>query len=129
MERILVIDDDPLALSMLELILKFGRGDQAVEAVNSAEAALLLTAVARFDAIVSDIHMPGLNGFELLHEAKEQGITAPVILVTGDDDYDLHYQALQHGAFEVLQKPISPTALLTAVADAVARGRSDERAG
>lgn len=126
MERILVIDDDPLALATLELILRMGKGPGAVETARTAEAALLFVAAMSFDAIVSDIRMPGYDGLDFLREIKSTHDRTPVILVTGDDDWDLEYLALRFGAFALLKKPIQPNALLMTVNRALELTRSGD---
>jgi len=119
MSKILVIDDDPLALATLQLILETGRGGDVVESAKSAEVALLLSAASHFDVIVSDIRMPGLDGIDLLKQTQNSDRSTPVILLTGDDDLDLEYHARRLGAFRFFQKPISPSRLLRAVEEAV----------
>ena len=76
MPKILVIDDDPLALATLELVLETGRGGDVVESAKSAEAAILLSAASHFDVIVSDIRMPGLDGIE--HVLKQTQKVSPI---------------------------------------------------
>ena len=124
MSKILVIDDDPLALATLQLILETGRRGDVVESAKSAEAALLLGAATHFDAIVSDIRMPGLNGIDLLRQTQVTDRSIPVILLTGDDDLDLEYHARRLGAFAFFQKPVSPSRLLRAVDDAIEQSKS-----
>jgi len=119
MSRVLVIDDDPLALATLQLILETGRAADVVESAKSAEAAILLVAAMRFDAIVSDIRMPGLNGIDLLKHIQTVDSWVPVILLTGDDDLDFEYHARRLGAFAFFQKPVSPSRLLETVEEAV----------
>jgi DNA-binding NtrC family response regulator len=115
MERILIIDDDPMALATFELILRMGKGPGSVETARTAEAALLFTAGMNFDAIVSDIRMPGCDGIDFLREIKSTHRNTPVILVTGDDDWDLEYLAFHYGAFALLKKPVQPNALLMTI--------------
>ena len=126
MDRILVIDDDPLALATLELILRMGKGPGTVETARTAEAALLFTAGMSFDAIVSDIRMPGYDGIDFLRAVKATHRNTPVILVTGDDNWDLEYLAFRFGAFALLKKPIQPDALLMTVNRALEKIRSGE---
>jgi two-component system C4-dicarboxylate transport response regulator DctD len=119
MARILLIDDDPLCLDSLALTLRLGRKDEVVETARTAETALLLTAAARFDAIVSDIRMPGMDGIDLLKEARSVQANTPVLLITGDDDLDLQYHALLHGAYAFIQKPVDPDMFLTTLDRAI----------
>lgn len=125
MERILVIDDDPMALATFELILRMEKGPGVVETARTAEAALLFTVGMTFDAILSDIRMPGYDGIDFLREIKSTHRNIPVILVTGDDNWDLEYLALHYGAFALLKKPIQPTALLMTINKALELNRVD----
>jgi DNA-binding NtrC family response regulator len=125
MDRILVIDDDPMALATFELILRMEKGPGVVETARTAEAALLFTEGMTFDAILSDIRMPGYDGIDLLREIKSTHRNTPVILVTGDDNWDLEYLALHYGAFALLKKPIQPTALLMTINKALELSKVD----
>jgi DNA-binding NtrC family response regulator len=125
MDRILVIDDDPMALATFELILRMEKGPGVVETARTAEAALLFTAGMTFDAILSDIRMPDYDGIDFLREIKSTHRNLPVILVTGDDNWDLEYLAFHYGAFALLKKPIQPTALLMTINKALELNRVD----
>ena len=125
MDRILVIDDDPMALATLELILRMEKGPGVVETARTAEAALLFTEGMTFDVILSDIRMPGYDGIDFLREIKSTDRNTPVILVTGDDNWDLEYLALHYGAFALLKKPIQPTALLMTINKALELSKVD----
>lgn len=125
MDRILVIDDDPMALATFELILRMEKGPGVVETARTAEAALLFTEGMTFDVILSDIRMPGYDGIDFLREIKSTDRNTPVILVTGDDNWDLEYLALHYGAFALLKKPIQPTALLMTINKALELSKVD----
>jgi DNA-binding NtrC family response regulator len=125
MDRILVIDDDPMALATFELILRMEKGPGVVETARTAEAALLFTAGMTFNAILSDIRMPNYDGIDFLREIKATHRNMPVILVTGDDNWDLEYLAFHYGAFALLKKPIQPTALLMTINKALELNRLD----
>jgi DNA-binding NtrC family response regulator len=125
MDRILVIDDDPMALATFELILRMEKGPGVVETARTAEAALLFTAGMTFNAILSDIRMPDYDGIDFLREIKATHRNMPVILVTGDDNWDLEYLAFHYGAFALLKKPIQPTALLMTINKALELNRLD----
>jgi DNA-binding NtrC family response regulator len=125
MDRILVIDDDPMALATFELILRMEKGPGVVETARTAEAALLFTAGMTFNAILSDIRMPDYDGIDFLREIKATHRNMPVILVTGDDNWDLEYLAFHYGAFALLKKPIQPTALLMTINKALELNRVD----
>lgn len=125
MDRILVIDDDPMALATFELILRMEKGPGVVETARTAEAALLFTVGMNFDVIVSDIRMPGYDGIDFLREIKSTLSNTPVILVTGDDNWDLEYLAIHYGAFALLKKPIQPNVFIMTVNKALTLNRVD----
>jgi DNA-binding NtrC family response regulator len=101
------------------------KGPGVVETARTAEAALLFTEGMTFDAILSDIRMPGYDGIDFLREIKSTHPNTPVILVTGDDNWDLEYLALHYGAFALLKKPIQPTALLMTINKALELSKVD----
>src|SRR6185312_9331024 len=59
-----------------------------------------------YDAIVSDIKMPGMDGLALLQEIRELRPTTPTLMITGHGERDLAVQALRGGAYDFVQKPI-----------------------
>jgi two-component system C4-dicarboxylate transport response regulator DctD len=62
--------------------------------------------------ILSDVRMPGLNGLELLAEVRRRDPDLPVILLTGHGDVPMAVEAMRDGAYDFLEKPFSPEALL-----------------
>ena len=72
---------------------------------DGRQAADLLTS-QEFDAIVSDISMPGMNGIQLLRAARERDLDVPVLLVTGAPAVETAVEALEYGAFQYLTKPV-----------------------
>jgi CheY-like chemotaxis protein len=103
--RLLVVDDDPLDLLCLCKTFKHELPDTAVEGASSAERALILLAAMEFDAIISDVRMPCMDGLELLKRAKALRPNAAVFLMTGYEP-KLREDALRYGASGYLQKPI-----------------------
>jgi len=101
---ICVVDDDPsLRKALVGLILSMG-----FEACGfaSAEAALESGAAAASDCVLTDIHMPGLDGFGLKRKLDEMGATTPVIMMTGRDEAHLERRVEQVGAMCLLRKPL-----------------------
>jgi len=80
---ILVVDDDPLAGEMTAAILE-AQGHQPLIASDAMAAVEQLDTHSDIALIVSDMHMPLINGLELLEMLQEQGSTLPFILLTGD---------------------------------------------
>jgi CheY-like chemotaxis protein len=82
--KILVIDDDPLAAEMSSAILE-GEGHTVAIAYEAMEAIRQLDEQGDFEFIISDMNMPMISGIDLFQELRQQGITLPFILLTGDD--------------------------------------------
>ncbi|MEP7050767.1 MAG: EAL domain-containing protein [Pseudomonadota bacterium] len=118
---ILLVDDDQEVLSVLERAL--AKYHATLTAVTSGEAALALLAMQSFDAIVSDIQMPGMNGLKLLHAVREHDLDLPVVLMTGNPDLKTAAAAVEYGAFQYLIKPVALERLRAVVERAVHVGR------
>lgn len=101
---VLVVDDEPVTRRILERYLT-GLGAQVLTAASYDEA-LLSLATDPPDVILSDIHMPGHSGLELLAKVKELRPQLPVVLVTAQDDMRTTVIAMQQGAYDYLTKPI-----------------------
>jgi PAS domain S-box-containing protein len=104
--RILIVDDDPALLEALPEALRLRMSELAVETCDSAPDALGKIAGEDYDAIVTDIKMPGMDGLALLEEIQKLRPETPTLLITGHGEHDLAVQALRHGAYDYIQKPI-----------------------
>ena len=104
--RILVADDDPVILKLLEK--RLGReGYDVVVATDGTEAARLLDAMP-FDVVITDLIMPGaIGGIELLQLAKEKSIEIQVIVITAHSSVDTAVDAMKKGAVDYLEKPVN----------------------
>ncbi len=100
--RVLVVDDDPLARRLLMRALE-GLAGEVLEARNGREALDLLEGV---DLVLTDLHMPILDGLGLLAEVKRLDPLLPVILVTGDDSRELRKEGVARGADDFLHRPV-----------------------
>ena len=91
--RVLVIDDEPLVLDTLREVLTAG----GFEAASEGDARRALERVASFrpSVVVSDVKMPGLNGFELLRELRTRHPEIAVILLTGEGSVEMALRAIQ----------------------------------
>lgn len=105
--RILLIDDEKAILEIAKVFLEQEQGFK-VETSLSALEALDKLKRDRFDVIVSDYQMPGMNGIELLKKLKSAGDTTPYILFTGRGREDVAIDALNNGASFYLQKGGDP---------------------
>lgn len=118
-QTVFVVDDDDAVRDSLRLLLK-SAGLQA-EATASAPEFLETYDTSRPGCLVLDVRMPGMSGLEMQHELNLRGATLPVIFITGHGDIPMAVEAMQHGAFDFLQKPFRDQDLLDRVTRALAR--------
>jgi two-component system response regulator FixJ len=126
--HIAVIDDDAPVLDSLRLY--FTR--QGIETSCFASAHDFLAAIARgerFDCIVCDVRMPGMSGLELVQVLKREGLSAPVVLITGHGDVDMAVAAIKIGAFDFIEKPFDEARLLASIRNAIEKKRQPEGDG
>jgi EAL domain-containing protein (putative c-di-GMP-specific phosphodiesterase class I)/CheY-like chemotaxis protein len=114
---ILVVDDEEALRRAYARTLEEA-GFEVAQATTGKEALKLLDS-ARFDTIVSDINMPGMNGIELLRAVRQRDHDVPMILVTGNPSVDSATEAVEHGALRYLVKPIGKGVLAETVERAV----------
>ncbi|MGS3185760.1 sigma-54-dependent Fis family transcriptional regulator [Aeromonas taiwanensis] len=108
--NVLLVDDDEDVLESYCHLLRLS-GYQP-RATTSPHEALELLASQWPGVVVSDIYMPAMNGMELLTRVHEIDAEIPVIMITGHGDIPLAVKAVKQGAFDFLEKPLNPQALL-----------------
>lgn len=118
-DRIVVVDDEPAIREMLQRYL--GRHGYEVRTAATASDALSLVETFNPVALISDILMPGTDGFELLGHVIDADPDIVVILTTGEPDVPTAVEALRAGASDFLPKPIEVAALLEALERGIAR--------
>jgi DNA-binding NtrC family response regulator len=126
MSRVLLIDDDQHLLVALAAVFARSPCFITVETASSAEQALRLIQAIRYDTIVSDFSMPGLNGIEFLKECKAVRPDVPIILLTGYGTLELEEKAFEEGAYAVILKPVDVDVLLSVVTHAIIRRELDQ---
>src|SRR3954467_379015 len=104
--HVLIVDDDPVLLEALPEALRLRMKGVTVETADSAAAALDRIADRDYDAIVTDIKMPGMDGLELLAEIRTRRPDTPTLMITGHGETDLVVHALRGGACDFIPKPI-----------------------
>lgn len=123
--HIAVIDDDEAVLDSLRLY--FARQNIETSCFESAKDFLAAIASGqRFDCIVSDVRMPGMSGLDLVYRLKQNGLTAPVILITGHGDVDMAVAAIKVGAFDFIEKPFDEARLLASIRNAIEKKQQPE---
>jgi PAS domain S-box-containing protein len=104
--RILLVDDDRALLDALPKALRLRMNGVEIDTSETAAEALERIREIDYDAIVSDIKMPGMDGIALLQEIRAARPTTPTLMITGHGEHDLAVQALRGGAYDFVQKPI-----------------------
>ena len=128
MKRILVIDDDPSVLELASLYLT--RAGYIVEECPGSIQPLSAISANRPDLILTDIFMPGLDGYGLLSALRAQPGTdnIPIILMTARADHEGFRRGMKLGADDYLTKPLNRDELVEAVAARLARARAADAA-
>lgn len=111
--RVLIVDDDPQLLRVYERIL--GSAGFIIERASEGRSAADAVRSGRFDVVLSDIDMPGLNGIGLLRAVREHDLDLPVVLITASPAVETAVQALEAGALRYLIKPVSAADLTQAI--------------
>jgi len=122
--RILVVDDNPQAAFLLEYALQ-EEGYEPVKAMNGPDA-LKLARSERFDLIILDVLLPGIDGFEVCHRlrAAPETATVPIIMVSAKAREEDMSTALRIGADAYFGKPLGMAELAAAISDLLEAGDS-----
>jgi CheY-like chemotaxis protein len=123
-DRVLIIDDDGGVRACLSACLS-GSGLTPVEAPDG-ETALALLAQSRFNLLLLDIQLPGMDGYQVLRRVKTQTPGLPVVMLTGGGSIPSAVQAVKDGADDYVEKPFAPDALLQTIHRCLAAARSRE---
>jgi CheY-like chemotaxis protein len=134
MTRILVVDDDPMVCTAIEVYLK--RHGFEVTIADGGDAGLRALEDNAFDLMIVDIFMPHMRGFESIRIFHERAPTVPLIAMSGyafanldAPAPDFLRMALELGAARCLRKPFTPAALLTVIDECLAEARSRHGGG
>ncbi len=103
--RLLVVDDDPGSLEAMKDALEYA-GYDVVSAPSGAEAFRLLN-TSEFDAVLTDLYMPTINGMEIMTAALKSDPNMPVIIFTGHATVENAVEAMKAGAFHYITKPVN----------------------
>jgi len=126
--HIMVVDDDPALLEALPETLRLRMNGVTVDTADSAAAALDRIASQNYDAIVTDIKMPGMDGLALLSEIRARQPDTPILIITGHAEHALAVQALRGGANDFIQKPIDRDHFVASLRRAIQAHEQNRRA-
>lgn len=121
MARICVIDDQALIRESLSAALV--RQDHDVEVSPDAASMLDELASGKFDLLITDLKMPGMDGVSLLREIRRRGCDTPVIVMTAYGTVGTAVEAMKLGAFDYIQKPFEAQIIAVQVDRALSHGR------
>jgi two-component system response regulator FixJ len=116
-----VVDDDAAVRESLQALLE--SYDYAVRTYGSATEFLMDNAAGCSGCLIADLHMPGMNGLELIEALRRCRSGVPAIVMTGRGDSQLRGQALKVGAFALLDKPVDGAELCSIIDCALAADR------
>jgi two-component system OmpR family response regulator len=118
--KVLVVEDE---LKMASLLMRgFRKNGDAVDVARTGEDAIWMASAADYDAIVLDVMLPGIDGFETLAGLRERGRWTPVLMLTARDAVEDRIAGLDVGADDYLTKPFSFAELLARLRAIVRRG-------
>ena len=122
--RVLAVDDELVAAKLLSLIL----APPAFRCTTACTAEDALVALQResFDAVISDLQMPGLSGMELLKEVRHKHPYMAFLVTTGVDDVDVGVKAMRSGADDYLVKPLRESAVVASLENALHKRRLEQ---
>jgi DNA-binding response OmpR family regulator len=111
--RLLIVDDEPAILKGLEDT--FGVRGFAVTAAADGERALALATGGAFDAILLDLMLPGIDGFEVCRRLRARGDRVPIVMLTARGAEEDKIEGLEIGADDYVTKPFSVRELVARV--------------
>lgn len=110
--RVLVVEDEPLMRDYLIGTVPLLHPSFAfVDGAHDGVAALALFEQNRYDLVITDLRMPGMDGLQLIERIRTLGKTLPIIILTGYDEFEYARTALHFGVAEYLLKPLNDDAL------------------
>src|SRR5438552_3366603 len=116
---VLIIDDDVALLQALPETVRLRMDGVVVDTADSGAVALNRLDTRDYDAIVTDIKMPGMDGLELLAEIRTRRPDTPTLMITGHGEHDLVVEALRGGAYDFIRKPIDRDYLVVVLRRAI----------
>jgi two-component system, response regulator YesN len=125
-QNILIVDDEYEILTWLEELFLFDFDlELGVYAAGSAKEALKLLEQVRFDVVLTDIRMPGMDGIELFHQIKKNWPRCKTVFLTGYRDYDVIYSIVNHKDVSYILKSETDEVIIEAVRKALLKVKAE----
>jgi two-component system OmpR family response regulator len=124
--RILVVEDELKMASLLRRGL--GEEGHVVDVAGKGDEGLWMAGEVRYDAIVLDLMLPGMDGFEVCRRLREGGVWTPVLVLTARDSMEDRVSGLDAGADDYLPKPFSFAELFARLRALARRGAAERPA-
>ncbi len=125
--EVLFVEDDAMNRRVVRDMLKVVGVD--MEEAHDGESGLEMLATRKFDIVLMDLRMPGMDGLTAMRLLRSGGgcnCAVPIIVVTADTAVDLRQRCMEAGADEVIVKPVAMAALLEAMGRLAARDAEDD---
>lgn len=114
--EMLVVDDHQLVLDGLKHLLAYGYDLSSIEFVTSVERALrLIPSMPKLELLLTDIFLPGLNGFDLLQGVSDKGLVIPSIILSSSEDAEDVKRAIDLGASGFISKSAGSDEIIQAI--------------
>lgn len=126
--HILIVDDEESLRITFEMFLK-REGYGRITTAATMDEALAVINEERFDLIISDIVLEGARGTDLLRYIRQNGVQCPVVMITGFPNLDSAAEAVRHGAFDYISKPVNKETLLRFVRQALKHWQLEKEKG
>lgn len=101
--RVLLVEDEKKMASFIERGLK--EEGYAVDVTHDGESGFVYATTNTYDVMILDLMLPKINGFDLCHQIREQGVHAPILMLTARDSVQDKIKGLDQGADDYLTKP------------------------
>ena len=124
--RVLVVEDEPRMASLIRRSLE--REGVAADVAGRGEEALWMAEAIDYDAIVLDVMLPGLSGFDTCRRLRERDVWSPVLMLTARDAVEDRVDGLDSGADDYLVKPFALAELQARLRSLARRGRPERPA-